>query len=156
VNSGRRTSSRGPARAPGPPPATVGLTAVTVGGYVALFLVGGLQGLIGCFQFSRGPVPLVAILFDVAILATCVLGSWGMRTALGGVLPAAGWFIVTLVLTSTSAGGSVIVTDTHAGIWFLYGGAVCAAAGAVYGFARWSRASRERREASSRYKGPQR
>jgi hypothetical protein len=118
---------------------------VTAGGYLALFLVGGLQGLIGCFQFSRGPAPLVAILFGLAILVTCVLGSWGMRTATGGVLPAVGWFVTTLLLTSTSANGTVIVTDTPAGMWFLYGGAVCAAAGAVYAFARWSRPRRERK-----------
>jgi hypothetical protein len=115
-----------------------------VGSYVALFLFGGLQGLIGAFQFSRGPVPLVAIVFDLVILASCVLGSWGMRSALGGVLPAAGWFVVTVVLTGAASGGSVIVTNTPAGMWFLYGGAVCAAAGAVYAFARWSRPRRER------------
>jgi hypothetical protein len=115
-----------------------------VGGYLALFLAGGVQGLLGCFLFSLGPAPLVAILFDVIILASCVLGSWGMRTASGGVLPAVGWFLVTLVLTSTSHGGSVIVTDTPAGMWFLYGGAVAAAGGAVYAFARWSRPRRER------------
>ena len=57
---------------------------------------GALQALIGTFQFSRGPAwSLVAICFDLAILATCVLGSWGMRSAAGGVLPAAGWFLVT-------------------------------------------------------------
>jgi hypothetical protein len=117
---------------------------VTAGGYLALFLLGGLQGLIGCFQFSSGPAPLAAILFDLAILATCVLGCRGMRTASGGVLPAAGWFVAALVLTSTSANGSVIVTNTPAGMWFLYGGAVCAAAGVVYAFARWSRPRRER------------
>jgi Family of unknown function (DUF6113) len=130
---------------PGPPTDSGGGAAVTAGAYVAVFLVGALQGLIGCFQFSRGPAPLVAILFDVAILVTCVLGSRGMRTAPGGVLPAVGWFVVTLVLTSTSANGSVIVTNTTAGMWFLYGGAVCAAAGAVYAFARWSRPRRERK-----------
>ncbi len=130
--------------------------AVTTAGYVALFLLGGVQALVGAFQFSRGPAPLAAILFDVAILVSCVLGSWGMRTALGGVLPAAGWIIVALVLTSVTASGSVIVTDTLAGMWFLYGGAVGAAAGAVYAFARWSRASRERREADTRYRRSQR
>jgi hypothetical protein len=119
--------------------------AVIVGAYLALFLLGLLQGLIGTFQFSRGPAPLAAILFDVGILVTCVLGTWGMRTALGGVLPAAGWFLVTLPLSSVSAGGSVVVTDTTAGRWFLFGGAVCAVAGALYAFARWSRASLERR-----------
>jgi Family of unknown function (DUF6113) len=119
--------------------------AVVVGAYLALFLLGLLLGLIGSFQYSRGPAPLAAILFDAGILVTCVLGSWGMRTALGGVLPAAGWFLVTLVLSSVPAGGSVVITNTSAGKWFLFGGAVCAAAGAVYAFAKWSRPSRDRR-----------
>jgi hypothetical protein len=119
--------------------------AVIVGAYLALFLLGLLQGLIGTFQYSRGPAPLAAILFDLGILATCVLGSWGMRTALGGVLPAAGWFVVTLLLSSVSAGGSVLVTDTSAGRWFLFGGTVCAAAGAVWSFAVWSRVGRDHR-----------
>jgi hypothetical protein len=122
--------------------------AVTAGGYIALFVLGMVQGLLGTFQYSRGPGVLVAILFDAVILATCVLGAWGMRTALGGVLPAAGWFVVTLVLSGNSAGGSVIVTDTAAGKWFLFGGSICAAAGAVYAFTRWSRASREHRARS--------
>ncbi|MBO0835479.1 MAG: hypothetical protein J2P28_08160 [Actinobacteria bacterium] len=119
--------------------------AQAVAGHVALFLVGLVQGLIGIFQYSRGPGVLMAVVFDVVILATCVLGSWGMRTALGGVLPAIGWFIVTFVLSSSSAGGSVFVTNTPAGATFLFGGAICAAAGAVYAFAAWSSASRERR-----------
>lgn len=118
---------------------------ITVAAYAALFLLGLLQGLIGTFQYSRGPVPLAAILFDLAILVTCMLGARGMRTALGGVLPALGWFAVTLLLSSGSAGGSVFITDSTAGKWFLFGGAVCAAAGAVYAFARWSKSSRDRR-----------
>lgn len=128
--------------------------AVVVGAYLALFLLGLLLGLIGSFQYSRGPVPLAAILFDAAILVTCVLGSWGMRTALGGVLPAAGWFLVTLTLSSVPAGGSVVITDTSAGKWFLFGGAVCAAAGAVYAFAKWSRPSRDRRLKEDARSGP--
>jgi Family of unknown function (DUF6113) len=144
-SAGRNTGSSSGSRA-----------AVTAAGYVALVLLGGVQALIGAFQFSRGPAPLAAILFDAAILISCVLGSWGMRTALGAVLPAAGWVIVALVLTSVTASGSVIVTNTPAGMWFLYGGAVSAAAGAVYGAARWSRASRQRREADTRYRRSQR
>jgi hypothetical protein len=146
VSSSRGTSTSHQASASGRSAATGGGSAVTAAAYLALLLVGGVLGLIGAFQFSRSPAPLVAILFDLAILACCVLGSRGMRTAFGGVLPAAGWFIVTVLLTSTSAGGSVIVTATSAGMWFLYGGAVCAAAGAVYAFARWSRPRRERRD----------
>lgn len=127
------------------PPGAESPPAVTAGAYVALLLLGMVLGLLGTFQYSHGPGVLVAILFDAAILATCVLGSWGMRAAPGGVLPAVGWFVVTVVLSSTSAGGSVIVTDTAAGKWFLFGGSLCAAAGAVYAFARWSRGTQERR-----------
>jgi Family of unknown function (DUF6113) len=112
---------------------------VTVTAYAALFLLGMIQGLIGTFQYSRGPAPLAAILFALGILVTCMLGSWGMRTALGGVLPAAGWLVVTLVLSSAPAGGSVIVTATPAGEWFLFGGSLAAVAGAVFAFARWGR-----------------
>jgi len=129
---------------------------VTVAAYLALLLLGALLGLIGTFQYSRGPAPLAAILFDAAILVTCVLGSVGMRSALGGVLPAAGWFVVTLLLSSGSAGGSVLVTDTAAGKWFLFGGAVCAAAGAVYAFAVWSKASQDHRARQSSRPDPER
>lgn len=119
--------------------------AVTALAYLALFLLGLAQGVIGTFQYSRGPAPLAALLFDLGILATCVLGSQGMRTAAGGVLPAVGWFLATLLLSSASSGGSILITNTTAGQWFLFGGAISAAAGAVYAFARWSRASRLRR-----------
>jgi hypothetical protein len=122
-----------------------GSQGVAVAAYAALFLLGAAIGLLGTFWYGAGPAPLAAILFDLAILATCVLGSTGMRSALGGVLPAAGWLAVTLVLNSSSAGGSILVTDTSAGKWFLFGGAVCAAAGGVYAFTVWSRPSREHR-----------
>jgi hypothetical protein len=118
---------------------------VKAAAYLALSLLGAVQALIGTFQFGRGPGVLVPICFALAILATCLLGSWGMRSAVGGVLPAAGWFLVSVVLGSSSAGGSVLVTDTAQGQWFLFGGAICAAAGALLAFARWSRASMARR-----------
>lgn len=125
-------------------------TAVTWAAYFLLFLLGLLEGLIGSFQYSQGPVPLLPIVFVVAIFATCALGARGMRSALGAVLPAIGWFLTTLWLSNGTTSGSVIITDTAAGKWFLFGGSLAAAAGAVYGFARWSRASRERRDAASR------
>jgi Family of unknown function (DUF6113) len=123
---------------------------VKAGAYLALFLLGATQALIGTFQFGRGPGSLVAICFALAILVTCVLGAWGMRSAAGAVLPAIGWFIVSLVLGTSSSGGSVLVTNTAAGKWFLFGGAVCAAGGAVFGFARWSRPSRADRRGPRR------
>lgn len=119
---------------------------MTTGAYLMLFVLGALEALIGTFQFSRGPSwSLVAICFALAILATCLLGSWGMRKAAGGVLPAAGWFLVSMLLGTSTSGGSVLVTNTPQGKWFLFGGAVCAASGAIISFAAWARARPSRR-----------
>jgi hypothetical protein len=122
-------------------------SAVKVAAYVTLTVLGGLQALIGTFQYSRGPGVVAAVCFALVILATCLLGALGMRRALGAVLPAGGWFVVSLLLGSSSAGGSVLVADTLQGKWFLFGGAVCAAGGALISFAIWTRtgASRRRR-----------
>ena len=107
-----------------------------VAAYVALFLLGVMQGLIGCFQFSHslGGVPVMSLAFCALLLVTCVAGAVGMGTALGGVLPAIGWMATSFVLTLPTAAGSVIVTSTTAGEWYLYGGAVCAALGIVTSF----------------------
>ena len=104
--------------------------------YVALFLLGVMQGLIGCFQYSHslGGIPVMSLAFCALLLVTCVAGAAGMGTALGGVLPAIGWMATSFVLTLPTAGGSVIVTNTTAGKWYLYGGAACAALGIVASF----------------------
>jgi peptidoglycan/LPS O-acetylase OafA/YrhL len=106
--------------------------------YVVLLVFGAMQGLIGCFQFSRSAasLPVAALGFCALILATCLLAGAGMRSPLGGLVPGLGWFLASFVLTLPNAAGSVIVTNTSAGEWYLYGGAVCAAAGIVYTF-RW-------------------
>jgi hypothetical protein len=113
---------------------------VVVGAYCMLLLVGALQGLIGCFQYGRalGSFAVGAVAFAVAIGVTCVLGAWGMRRPLGGLMPAVGWFITSFVLAMGTPGGSVVITNTTAGKWYLFGGAACAAAGVVFGFVRWS------------------
>jgi len=73
---------------------------VVVAGYGMLLLLGVAQSLVGCFQYSRalGPVPAAALAFDVVIGVTCVLGAWGMRSPLGGLMPAVGWFVSSYVL----------------------------------------------------------
>jgi hypothetical protein len=111
---------------------------ITGGAYSLLFLFAAAQGLIGCFQFSRGvgPVPLAALGFCILILATCVLGAAAMDSPAGALLPAVGWFLVTVLLTLPTAQGSVIVTNTVAGEWYLYGGSACAAAGTLIAFTR--------------------
>jgi hypothetical protein len=107
-----------------------------VAAYAALFLLGVMEGLIGCFQFghSLAGVPVVSLAFCALILVTSLAGAAGMGTALGGVLPAIGWMAASFVLTLPTAAGSVIVTNTTAGKWYLYGGAACAAMGIVASF----------------------
>jgi len=105
-----------------------------------LLVLGAMQGLIGSFQYSRSPVPLMAILLALVIFATCVLCGWGMRSFVGGLLPALGWIIVSFVLAMPNSHGSVIITNTTAGKWYLYGGALAAAAGATTAFVLRARA----------------
>jgi hypothetical protein len=114
--------------------------ALTAVAYLVLIVLGAMQGLIGSFQYSRSPVPLVAILLDLVIFATCVLCGWGMRTFAGGLLPALGWMVVSFVLAMPSSHGSVIITNTTAGKWYLYGGTVAVAAGATTAFVLRARA----------------
>jgi uncharacterized membrane protein len=114
--------------------------ALTAVGYLVLFVLGAVQGLIGSFQYSRSPVPLVAILLGLVIFATCVLCGWGMRSFAGGLLPALGWLVVSFVLAMPSSHGSVIITNTAAGKWYLYFGALAVAAGASTAFVLRARA----------------
>ncbi len=98
--------------------------------YLALFAFGVAQGLLGTFYHGAGPAPLTAIVFDLAIFGTCLLGSWGTQRPLGGVVPALGWFLAVFVLgTAATSGGSVLIEASAAGEWFLFGGAVSAMAG---------------------------
>jgi len=112
-----------------------------------LFLLGVMEGLIGCFQFSHaiGAVPVAALAFCVVIFVTCLLGGLGMGSPMGALMPAFGWFVASFLLTMPTAAGSVIVTDTTAGKWYLYGGAASAGVSVVLTFAlsrrvgRWPR-----------------
>ena len=99
-----------------------------------LFLLGAFQGLIGSFQYSQAPAPLIAIFLAVVIFATCVACGWGLRTFGGGLLPAVGWILTTFILAMARPNGSVIITATAAGEWYLYGGALACAVGSVTAF----------------------
>jgi hypothetical protein len=79
------------------------------------------------------------VLLAVVILVTCLLGAAGMGSAAGALVPALGWFGVSVVLSLPTAGGSVIITSSGPGEWYLYGGSACAAAGVVLAFVRRSR-----------------
>ncbi len=131
-----------------PPPGRDSEAFVTGGAYAMLFLAGALQALVGTFQYSRtvAAFPLTALFFALLILVTCVLGAAGMRSVAGALAPAIGWFLVSLVLSMPTSGGSVIVANTTPGEWYLYGGALGAVAGVVLAFVRrgrqraWARA----------------
>jgi hypothetical protein len=112
---------------------------LTTSTYVALFLFGTGQGVLGAFFYDSGPPPLAALVFDLVILATCLLGAWGTEHAAGGFVPAVGWFIAAFVLASGTHAGSVVITATSGGEWFLFGGAVSAMIGVIVGFTLWSR-----------------
>jgi Family of unknown function (DUF6113) len=102
--------------------------------YVVLFVLGLMEGLIGSFQYSRGPAPLASILFCIGIFATCLLAGWATRSFGGAVAPAVGWIVASFVLSMPDSTGSVIITNTTAGKWYLYGGAFSAAVGAAMAF----------------------
>ena len=111
---------------------------LTGAAYVALFLVGAVEGLLGSFQYSRN-APLGAIVFCVVLLATCLLGARAMRSVSGAFLPAIGWIIASFVLSMPVSSGSVIITNTTAGKWYLYGGTVSLLLGIALSFRAWVR-----------------
>ena len=62
-----------------------------------------------------------------------------MRSLAGALVPAVGWILVSFLLAMPDAGGSVIITGTTAGEWYLYGGAISATIGVAGAFALWIR-----------------
>jgi len=123
--------------------------AIAAACYVVLFVLGALQGLIGCFNYGRSPVPLWAIMFAVVIFATCVLAGWGMGTFGGGLAPALGWIIVSFVLSMGRPNGSIIITGTSAGEWYLYGGSLGAVTGVAAAYILRARARPRPRSGAS-------
>jgi hypothetical protein len=114
---------------------------VTGGVYGVMFLLGAVEAMFGSFEYSYGvgPVPASALGCCAAILLTCLLAGWAMRSLGGALVPAIGWIIVSFVLAMPAAQGSVIITNTADGKWYLYGGAVSAAIGVAAAFTIWIR-----------------
>jgi hypothetical protein len=124
------------------PSSRPGDAALTILTCVMLVLFGMAQALVGTFFYGAGPTPFASIGFDLAILATCLLGGWGVGRPFGAVAPAGGWFGVAFVLASGTGGGSVLITASAAGEWFLFGGAACATAGMIAALTIWSKFGR--------------
>ena len=119
-----------------------GTRLVIAGVYVALFLLGAVEGMIGSFQYSRtaGSVPAAALVSCAVILATCLLAAWGTRSVSGALVPGIGWILASFVLSMPVANGSVIITNTTPGKWYLYGGTVSVLVGVALSFGGWVRA----------------
>jgi hypothetical protein len=90
--------------------------------YLVFFVLGVMEGVVGSFHYSHSPVPLVAIFLVVIILATCALCGWGTMTFSGALAPGAGWILASYFLSMSTHAGSVIITNSPAGKWYLYGG----------------------------------
>jgi hypothetical protein len=112
----------------GPRP-TGGQRTFTAAGYVMLFVLGALEGMIGSFQYSRSPAPLIAIIF-----LTCAACGWGIGTFGAGLLPGVGWILASFIISMPRPNGSVVITATAAGEWYLYGGAIACVAGCLATF----------------------
>jgi hypothetical protein len=110
---------------------------VAVGAYAVLFVLGVMEAMIGSFQYARAPrpVPVAALVCCAGILLTCVLAAWAMRSVSGALLPGMGWVITSFVLSMPVSNGSVIITATTPGEWYLYGGTLSVAAAVVAAFA---------------------
>ncbi len=115
-------------------PSAAGQRTLTALGYLALFVLGAIQGLIGSFQYGQPPAPLIAIVLVLIIFATCAGCGWGVGTFGAALLPALGWILASFILAMPRPNGSVVITASAAGEWYLYGGALACAAGCVTGF----------------------
>jgi hypothetical protein len=115
---------------------------VTGAVYGVLVLLGAVEGLIGSFQYSHmaGSVPVAAIAACLVILATCLLASWAVRSVSGALMPAIGWILASFVLSMPVSAGSVIIANTTAGKWYLYGGTLSAVLGVALSFRGAARA----------------
>ncbi len=113
----------------------------SAGVFGMLFLLGLVEGTIGSFQYGgvAGPVPAAALVCCAVILATCLLAAWATRSVSGAVLPGMGWIIASFVLSMPVSSGSVIITNTTPGKWYLYGGTLSVAAAVVLSFANMAR-----------------
>jgi hypothetical protein len=118
-----------------PPPAgrpegvRVRLEAFVSGGAYGVLVVGGATiGLLGSFYqaVDTGPVPVLAIAFTLLNLGAFRLAGWAMGTRLGAVIPALGWLLVVIFLSSRRAEGDLVISASAAGYVFILGGSAAA------------------------------
>ncbi len=106
------------------------------GVYTMLFVLGVAEGMVGSFQFSRtaGPVPVAALAFCLLIFITCTLAGWALQGVAGALVPGVGWILASFLMSMPVPSGSVIITNTGPGKWYLYGGTICVLLGVATTF----------------------
>jgi hypothetical protein len=102
--------------------------------YPVLFVLGVAEGFVGSFQYGQSPAPLIALLLVVVVLASCLFAGWGMDSPAGAIVVAAGWILSSFFLSMGNHRGSVIITATAAGEWYLYGCTLAVLIGVVASF----------------------
>lgn len=103
---------------------------VTGGAYGVLAVAGVLLGVFGSFYQGGeiGPVPVVALVFSLLNLGAFRLAGWAMGTKLGALVPAVGWLVAVIFMSSKRPEGDLVISATTASYVFLIGGAVAAIA----------------------------
>ncbi len=101
---------------------------VSGGAYGVLAVGGAVIGLTGSFYqaVEIGPIPVPAIAFVLLNLGAFRLAGWAMGTRLGAVVPAVGWMLVVIFLSSRRPEGDLVVGASAGGYVFLLGGSIAA------------------------------
>jgi hypothetical protein len=101
---------------------------ISGGAYGVLAVGGAALGVAGSFwqDVDLGPVPLLAIFFVLLNFGAFRLAGWAMGTRLGAVVPAVGWLVVVIFMSSKRPEGDLVISGSAAGYVFLLGGAIAA------------------------------
>jgi hypothetical protein len=100
------------------------------GAYGALAVAGAVLGVFGSFYqgVEIGPIPVLAIAFSLLNLGAFRLAGWAMGVRLGALVPAVGWLVAVIFMSSKRPEGDLVITATTASYIFLIGGSVAALA----------------------------
>ncbi|MEU6717774.1 DUF6113 family protein [Nonomuraea sp. NPDC046802] len=90
--------------------------------YGMLFVLGLVMGIVGGFTHPAKPVPIVAVLWVLALFGVCLGAGKLMRTRLGALVTAIGWLLVTMPFTLQLGSGDLVIATGAPGYIYLYGG----------------------------------
>ncbi len=120
---------------------------VTGATYGMLLVLGFVVGVYGAFYSSLwvGVVPVGVVAAVVANFVMCRAAGRMLRARLSGLVPAGGWVVAMVLLSSRRPEGDLIITGSRLGYMLLFGGTIAAALGASLSLIDGPRGLRERR-----------